>query len=158
MTKTLILFLLLFLIIPSLIFAQEARSNKARRQIVSRITALSEPGQYVNGDWEYNLMVWNDHLEQRYGSLKFRGREIAGKIGSVLETPLGTLISADRMSPGQVGYNTGWLMAVVVHNMKESNRIIPVFLKHGKVNPKVLNELSISEKDVRKVTLKMLNY
>jgi len=105
------------------------------------------------GDWKYMHKVSGDSLKHRQGILSYKGKQISQPMGTVLDTPLGKFMSFDNLSGGQIGYNTGWLMTVFIHNTKKSNVVAPVFLNEGTVNPEVLQQLPIKKTDVKEVKM-----
>lgn len=128
-------------------------SPAAESNIASVVSHPTKPGQYRNGDWEYEYRVWGDTLRHGQGILKYKGKEVSRTMGNVLETPLGKFMSFDLKSGGQVGYNTGWLMTAFIHDTKRSNVVAPVFMPDGSVNEEVLAQMPIKQKDVKSVTI-----
>jgi len=117
------------------------------------VTHPTEPGSYITGDWKYVHTISGDNLKHRQGILSYKGNQITQPMGTVLDTPLGKLMSFDLIGGGQVGYNTGWLMTVFIHDAKRSNVVAPVFLSDGSVNPEVLQQLPIKKTDVKEITI-----
>ncbi|MCP4259349.1 MAG: hypothetical protein GY774_17840 [Planctomycetes bacterium] len=121
------------------------------------VTHPTEAGSYVNGDWEYECQVFGETLKHRRGILKYKGNAISQARGTVLTTPLGKFMTFDILG-GQIGYNTGWLMTVFVHN-DPPNQAIPVFLANGEANPVIFRDLpipvkreSVKEIPIRQIT------
>ena len=117
------------------------------------VTHPTEPGSHITGDWKYMHTVSGDSLKHRQGILSYKGKQIIQPMGTVLDTPLGKFMSFDNLRGGQVGYNTGWLMTVFIHDTKRSNVVAPVFLSDGIVNPEVLQQLPIKKTDVKEITI-----
>ena len=65
----------------------------------------TKPGKYEAGGWQYTYEIQapKTRSEKRIGTLKKGGKEVAGKMGDVMETPLGKFKYYDTM------YNKGWL-------------------------------------------------
>jgi hypothetical protein len=97
--------------------------------------------------------VSGDSLKHRQGILSYKGNQIVQPMGTILNTPLGKFMSFDNIGGGQVGYNTGWLMTVFIHDAKRSNVVAPVFLSDDTVNPEVLQQLPIKKTDVKETTI-----
>jgi len=65
------------------------------------------PGTYKSGEWEYTytIRLKGTKSEQRKGKLKRNGKEVAGKRGQVLDTPLGRFLYFGKGG----GWRSGWL-------------------------------------------------
>ena len=148
MIRRLLIFLLGILAVTGPIVCY-SESSTPESSIGFVVTHPTKPGQYRNGDWEYEYSVWGDTLLHGQGVLKYKGEMITRRMGSVLNTPLGKLMSFDLLSGGQVGYNTGWLMTAFIHDTKRSNIVAPVFMPDGNINPEVLAQLPIKQTDVK---------
>ncbi len=117
------------------------------------VTHPTEPGSYSTGDWKYVHTVSGDNLKHRQGLLSYKSKQVVQPMGTFLDTPLGKFMSFDNLRGGQVGYNTGWLMTVFIHDTKRSNVVAPVFLSDGSVNPEVLQQLPIKKTDVNEIKI-----
>ena len=54
----------------------------------------TRPGTYKSGEWEYKYTIQDKgtRSERRIGKLERNGKEVAGKRGQVLDTPLGRFL------------------------------------------------------------------
>ncbi len=117
------------------------------------VTHPTKPGLYLTSDWKYEYKVWGDNLKHSQGILTHKGLQIFQPMGTVLDTPLGRFMSFDNRRGGQIGYNTGWLMTVFIHDTKRSNFVAPVFLNDGTINAEVLEQLPIKNTDIKEITI-----
>ena len=121
------------------------------KPLFSQVKHPAQPGKYANGNWEYELRIFGEGLKHRQGVLKYNGKPIHQPIGTHILTALGRFMSFDTKG-GQTGYNQGWHMTVFLHDDKQSNVELPVFLKNGNPNPEVLKALGIRQtKELKKV-------
>ena len=116
------------------------------------VTNPTKPGTYSNGDWNYQYRISGDNLKHSHGELKFKDKKISHPMGTVIETPLGKFMSFENSRGGQSGYNTGWLMTYYLHDSTRSNIVLPVFLPDGTVDPDILDQLPITESDVKPIS------